>query len=205
MNYVDPTGHMPWDAKKILQQYQSEIAASASKYGVDPTVVAAVLYNENRIRFFVHDAKDFVGELNSLLGPGDVSLGLGQMTVSTALYLDLGPGLASSGAEFDKAKFAVLEATDQGTRMDYMGRLKDPATNIDYVAKYLGYLQKAGNFDSPEKLLDAYNNNTWTDDPTAYGQRYQTILGILQDLGITFSSGASSGPVQSLGGATRAE
>lgn len=115
------------------------------------------------------------------------------MTISTALYLDMNPTLAASGEEFDQAKFALLAATTDAVRIDYITRLEDPATNIDYVANYLACLQSAGKFDSPEKLLDAYNNNTWQDDPTAYGQQYGAVVKLLKDLGINFSPPSTSG------------
>ncbi|MEW6573563.1 MAG: RHS repeat-associated core domain-containing protein [Bacillota bacterium] len=189
INHTDPAGLLPKDAYLGVKQNQETIKEMASKYSVDPYLIAAVIVNENIFRWGYHQLKDDVGEVKTWFLPSDVSIGLGQMTISTAFYLDCNPKPVTSGVEFDKNKFALLRATDKVLREDYVERLKDPKTNIEYIAKYFAYLQECGGFASSEMLLDAYNNNTWYDEPTSYGSKYRMIVKMLNLLGITFDQG----------------
>lgn len=112
------------DIYNFLNKYQSEIRFHAARQGVPDTYVASVIAGENYGRKRSQDVKDIVGDWLNL----DVSLGPGQMTISTAAWLD---GITG-------------ELTPEQREM-YEEILTDPETNIEYVARYLSHLKNRDN------------------------------------------------------------
>ncbi|TKJ17723.1 hypothetical protein CEE44_04285 [Candidatus Woesearchaeota archaeon B3_Woes] len=112
------------DIYNFLNKYQSIIRWNAVKYGVPDTYLASIIASENYGRRRCDDLQDSVGDLLNL----DVSLGPGQMTISTAASLD---GITG-------------ELTPEQREL-YEERLTNPETNIEYVARYLSYLKNRDN------------------------------------------------------------
>ncbi len=108
----------------FLNEYQSIIRWNADREGIPDTYLASVIASENYGRRRFEDIKDIVGDWLNL----DISIGPGQMTVSTAARLD---GI-------------IGELTPEQREM-YEERLVDPVTNIEYVARFLSYLKNREN------------------------------------------------------------
>src|SRR3989338_5108788 len=110
------------------QQYSPEILAAAEKYDVSPVLIDAVFVEENDDRPVKEDWKDDIAlawnkSLGSLMGYTiDASLGVGQVNMSTAQFLD------------------TKYKRPSKTREELEEALQDPVQNIDYVAMNLAYL-----------------------------------------------------------------
>ena len=82
INYTDSTGHRSKKgADKIIKNNAQNIKDAASEFGVNPAILAATIYAEQRLN--VNWKDDFVDPLASDVL--DVSLGVGQISISTAM------------------------------------------------------------------------------------------------------------------------
>ncbi len=112
------------DIYNFLNKYQSIIRLNAAREGIPDTYLASVIASENYGRKIIDsDLKDFIGCILNL----DVSLGPGQVRKSTAAWLD-----------------GITGDLTPEQQEEYERRLKDPETNIEYVARNLAYLKKQG-------------------------------------------------------------
>lgn len=138
-------------ASNIIQNNALIIKDSAREFKVDPVIVGAVIYQEQATNVnFVDTLTDYVGGLLHF----NTSIGVGQVRIDTAKFLE----------EF----YPKLDPHRQNSWfIDYniarMERLKNPLTNIRYVAAKIHFSQerweKAG-FDikdKPEILGTLYN------------------------------------------------
>lgn len=125
------------DVYNFLNEYQSIIRWNATREGIPDTYLASVISSENYARRRFDDLQDIVGDWLNL----DVSLGPGQMTISTAARLD---GITG-------------ELTPEQREL-YEERLVNPVTNIEYVAKYLSYLKNRENR-FPDMTVEEFGNS----------------------------------------------
>lgn len=138
-------------AVKLIQSYRQLIKYAAREFATDPVAVGAVIYQEQATNVnFIDTLTDSIGGLLHL----NTSIGIGQVRVNTArdlekLYPELYPGKDSPPATNDT--FIRVE------------RLKDPYTNIRYVAAKLHFSETRwknhgfGITDKPEILGTLYN------------------------------------------------
>lgn len=138
-------------AAGLVKYYASLIKYAAQEFGIDPAIVGAVIYQEQATNVnFIDALTDYIGGLLHL----NTSIGIGQVRVNTAhnlekLYPELYPGKDNPPATNDT--FIRVE------------RLKDPHTNIRYVAAKLHFSEtqwKNAGFnigDQPEILGALYN------------------------------------------------
>lgn len=116
-------------AGKIIKAYQSLIVSAAKEFHVDPVMVGAVIFQEQASNVnFVDSLADYIGGLLLL----NTSVGVGQVRVNTARdleqqYSTLDPGV--DGSWPGEETFVRVE------------RLKEPFTNIRFVAAKLNFSQ----------------------------------------------------------------
>ncbi len=109
-------------ASNLIQNYTPIIKDAAREFKVDPVITAAVIYQEQSTNVnFIDKLTDYIG---GLLGV-NTSIGIGQVRINTAksleeYYSDLNPLYKEKG--FVNSNIVRVE------------RLKDPLTNIRYVA-----------------------------------------------------------------------
>ncbi len=126
INYTDPTGHAAVKLTKkeeavgkIIKKNKANIKKVSQTYIVDPVVVGGVIFAEQSLNV---DWKDSASDWIGFWGILDTSVGLGQVKMSTAKFLEL-----------DKR---VKMAASRGARYK---RLVNNGTNIVYVAAYIRY------------------------------------------------------------------
>jgi hypothetical protein len=116
------------------------IKNAAKAYGVDPRIIAGVIYTEQVKNVnYMDTATDRLG----FWGLFDTSIGLGQVKGSTAKFMeDLGyaPKSPAMDVEFILPVVGSVDGTETMTREM---RLEDNRQNILYVAAYLKYFQDA--------------------------------------------------------------
>lgn len=116
-------------ASALVNAYGKLIQAVAKEFGIDPVMIGAVIYQEQSTNVnFVDALTDYIGGILHL----NTSIGIGQIRVNTArdlerIYSDLDPNRGDS-----------LLANETFVRVE---RLKDPFTNIRYVAAKLHFSQ----------------------------------------------------------------
>ncbi|MBI5391646.1 hypothetical protein HZB00_01455 [Candidatus Woesearchaeota archaeon] len=101
-------------ADQFISEHEDAIQSAANNYGVPAELIAATLKTENVGRRKYEDFKDILG---TFLGK-DVSLGVGQVKISTAQRLEV----VSSGKWLSRDEIVTA--------------LNDPATNIGYIAQF---------------------------------------------------------------------
>ncbi|MDP3015158.1 MAG: hypothetical protein Q8N28_01970 [bacterium] len=142
-------------AANIIQNYASIIKNAANKFNIDSVMVGAVIYQEQATNVnFIDTLTDYIGGLLHL----NTSIGIGQIRVKTAEHLE--------------KYYPELDSCCQNTWfIDYnmvrVERLKDPLTNIRYVAAKIHLEPHAypeanefgkgveKNYDKVKKLLDS--------------------------------------------------
>lgn len=139
------------------------IEAAASAYDLEPELVAAFIFAEQRDQTQLEDAKEYVGATSIL--EGNTSIGLGQVVISTARNNDLFSDLLSPETRRNVShdQIANLLASDE--------------YNIFAVAKYIRTVADAGVQLQPSTInealqhfpgvdLQAYQENSeqWPDD-----------------------------------------
>jgi hypothetical protein len=138
-------------ASGLIQDHASIIRYTANEYGVDPVIVGAVIYQEQATNVnFIDALTDYIGGLLHL----NTSIGIGQIRIKTAKHLEkFYPGLDPY-----KNENSILDYN-----MVRVERLKDPFTNIKYVASKIHFTRerwKKAGFDiseRPEILGTLYN------------------------------------------------
>lgn len=138
-------------ATNVIRTYSSPILMAAREFGVDPVMVGGVIYEEQaRNVNFIDTLTDAIGgllHLNTSVGVGQVRMNIARDLEEVYPALDPGPDASWPGEE----TFARVE------------QLKDPVTNIRYVAAKLHFSQarwNAAGFDIakwPDILGTLYN------------------------------------------------
>ncbi len=151
------------DVAELIRDHAQYIKEAAEAYGVDPRIIAGVIYAEqvNNVNY-----EDIFGDWVGFYGLLDTSIGLGQVKVSTAkLVEDMGyiPKTSATEGGWELPAIGLVHGSETMAREK---RLENNQTNIMYVAAYLRYWQ-----DVWEDVYPQINN-----DPA--------ILGTLYNLGV---------------------
>lgn len=149
LNYFETNAEVR--AGNLIKEYRSIIKNAAAEFGVNPEMVGAAIYQEQATNVnFIDILTDYIGGLLRL----NTSIGIGQVRVRTAEHLEKQyPQLYSYRA-------SSLFLNDNAVRV---ARLKDPLTNIRYVAAKIHFTQERwsnAGFDiknKPEILGTLYN------------------------------------------------
>ena len=139
------------EVAELIRDNAQYIKDAAEAYGVDPKIVAGVIYAEQVKNVNYADmAGDWVGYYGLL----DTSIGLGQVKISTAKFIE------------DMGYIPKTSATEGGWDLPIMGpvygtqtmaremRLENNQVNTMYVAAYLKYFQDTWEEKNPEIASD---------------------------------------------------
>lgn len=145
-------------ARRIIEENKEIIKIAAKEFGVDPAMVAGVIYQEQSTNVnFADVLGDYIGGLIGV----NTSIGIGQVRIKTAEALE--------------EKFAELSPIVSGkniinTNAVRVEFLKDPLMNVRYVAAKIKFDQdrwKDAGFDIGDKLeiLGTLYNKESVDNP----------------------------------------
>lgn len=146
-------------SKKIMQNAEN-IKYAAEVFLVDENIIAAVIFVE---QYFNYDWKDVATDWISFYGFIDMSVGLGQVRLSTAEYIEergYMPKTEASEGGWNIPLIGFVHGTETMAREK---RLENDAINILYVAAYLKTFQDDWSSEyplissSPEILGTLYN------------------------------------------------
>lgn len=125
------------DAQKVITDNWDSIQKAAEEFGVDPYVVASVIYTEQSHNV---DWKDTATDWIGFYGILDTSIGVGQVKGSTAKFLEeegyVTPTKGSEGGW--NFPWGFVNGTETMARVK---RLENNEWNIFYVAAYIKYFQ----------------------------------------------------------------
>ena len=137
VKYVDPSGlSSQKEADEIIKENAEYIFSAAQEFGVNPIILAATIYAEQRLNV---DWKDnYVDPLVSTLvsSLADVSLGVSQVRISTAILVE-NEGYIQETIYYECHGNNAVNNRHQGV----IEKLLDNQENIRYAAAYLRYLQ----------------------------------------------------------------
>ena len=130
------------EAQRRIRENRNNIIASADKFGLDPKMVAIMIYTEQANNY---DFKDVLAD--SLLGRFgiDMSIGIGQVRVSTAERIENAGYMPQIILPYN---IPVIGRFIE--RQVRISKLKNPATNIDYVAGLVKNIVNNWETDYPE-------------------------------------------------------
>ncbi len=132
------TGKSEKKAAKIIYQNAKNIIDASFDYGVDPQIVAGVIYAEQANNVNLRDTlTDWVGAYSLL----DTSVGVGQVKMSTARTLEEAGYVPKTEAKEVAWQIPFMEGKNGSADMFLEKKLQDDKTNIVYVAAYIKYLQ----------------------------------------------------------------
>lgn len=114
---------MPETFGEQLPSRADVIRAAATKYNLDPRLVAAIILAEQRDQSQLEGAKDYTAATSPM--KANTSIGLGQVVISTAKSNDLFSDLIDA------------ETRSKLSHDDYARLLTDDAVNIFAIAKYI--------------------------------------------------------------------
>lgn len=143
------------NAKKIIQNNKSNILGAATQYGVDPAIVAGVIYAEQVLNV---DKMDYYTDWLGYYGV-NTSVGIGQVRIKTAKMLDKKKYVVIKNHYI----FNVYVLKVGNSNSDVYDRLIWNDINIIYVTAYLKYMQDVWKKDykkiasSPDILGTLYN------------------------------------------------
>ncbi len=151
------------DVAELIRDNAQYIKEAAEAYGVDPRIIAGVIYAEqvNNVNY-----EDVFGDWIGFYGLLDTSIGLGQVKVSTAKIVEDMGYIPKTSATEGGWEFPVIGPVHGTETMAREMRLENNQMNIMYVAAYLRYWQ-----DVWEDVYPQISN-----DPA--------ILGTLYNLGV---------------------
>ena len=192
---VDPTGlRSEEDADEIIKNNIQNIIIAAEKFGVNPAILAATIYAEQRLNVdWVDDITDGICGFYGI----DTSIGVAQVRISTAKFLEeqgYMPLVVAEDGGWNIPGAGFVSGTENMARAKM---LEDPAISIMYAAAYLKYFQDTWKSSYPEIdgrtaiLATLYNlghENTTPNpnpQPNEFGtfakdsyQRMRTMLGL---------------------------
>ncbi len=129
--------------KKFISRYKGEILSAALRHNVPPELIAATLENENLNRVLLDDLTDLIG---TYIGK-DVSLGVGQIRISTARNLHKQHG-------------------EDLTRVELVDRLNDSLKNIEEIAMFYEAEMQSMGIRNPNEVI--YNPERIVDLASRY-------------------------------------
>ena len=173
INYIDRNGKWPeWidtseeGAQEKIEENKENIIKAAEETGVDPALVALMIYTEQVHNYNIIDTLS--DRICGFYGV-DTSVGIGQVQISTAKEIEeMGymPLTCSTEGGW-KLPFGVfVHGTEQMAREK---KLEDDYTNIRYVAAYVALIEDTWR----EEFPDIYNRPdiVWTLYNTGYHNR----------------------------------
>lgn len=148
VTYKDPTGNRSQkDADQIIRDNAQFIINAAAEFGVNPGILAATIYAEQRLNVnWIDDVTDGIGGFYGI----DTSIGVAQVKVSTAKFLEeqgYMPKITSQDGGWNIPRIEFVNGTETMARAKM---LEDPETNIRYAAAYLSYYQNRWKVAYPE-------------------------------------------------------
>lgn len=154
LNLVDLNGAWPeWidvsekGAEKKIKDNSEYILKAAGIYGVDPKTVAGVIYAEQSLNVDIVDTStDWV----SFYGVIDMSVGIGQVRMSTAKLLEELGYVDETKAEEGGWDIPFVGFVHGTTTMAREKRLEDNETNILYVAAYIKLIEDTWKKEFPQ-------------------------------------------------------
>ena len=125
-------------AYKKIQDNADDILWYSSCYGIDPNIVAGVIFKE---QYSNYDWVDMCTDWVAFYGVIDMSVGLGQVRLSTAKFLEekgYVPKTSAKEAGLNVPLVGFVHGTETMAREK---RLEDNSWNIMYVAAYIKYFE----------------------------------------------------------------
>ena len=139
------------------------INKAAEEFGVDPKLIAAVIYTEQANNMNFRDVlTDGIGGFYGI----DTSIGIGQVKVSTAKLLEDKGYMPKTRAEEGGWSLPIFGFVSGTITMARSKKLKDDATNIKYVAAYIKLIQNTWEKEYPAIVNDP--KIVWTLYNTGY-------------------------------------
>ena len=130
--YTDPTGHRSKEAAdKIIKDNAQYIKDAAAEFGVNPAILAACIYAEQRLNV---DWKDDLTDRPLYFF--DTSVGISQVRISTAKMLEDAGYMPKTESYKIYANRIVVSREEA-----IADKLMDNKTNVRYAAAYLAYWQ----------------------------------------------------------------
>ena len=159
--YYPPSNNKEEKAAEKVKTNMKNIFDAANYYGVDPQIVAGVIYAEQSQNVNFRDTlTDWIGFYGL-----DTSVGVGQVKMSTAELLEDKGYVAKTTADEGGWDLPIIGDIDGTVTMAREKRLENDRMNIIYVAAYIKYLQ-----------------DTWQSEFPTIAKR-PDILGTLYNLG----------------------
>jgi len=181
IKYVDPNGETSITASIYLHRYSHMIVALEAKYGLPPSILASVVWNENKYRNVAHFTKDVAG----LCLWGRACLGICQVQMTTAAFLDTDPDPSTlqgiTNQAFESRKREAFSALSPQDRLALALKLhNDDVASLEYAAKYLALIKQATGIDDPQVLLANYNRGpeSWHNKPNDYGKAHREHMSL---------------------------
>jgi len=135
------------DALKRIQELAEYIRSYAAQFDVDPVIVGSVIFVE---QFNNYNLVDVWTDWLAISGLIDMSVGVGQVRVSTVKYLEeqgYVPAISFKKLNVSFSGFLIAESSENVAR--YLCLLND-STNVFYVAAYIKCLEDIWSEDYPE-------------------------------------------------------
>lgn len=150
-------------AKDKIRDNKENINKAAEEFGVDPKLIAAVIYTEQANNMNFRDVlTDGIGGFYGI----DTSIGIGQVKVSTAKLLEDKGYMPKTRAEEGGWSLPIFGFVSGTITMARSKKLKDDATNIKYVAAYIKLIQNTWEKEYPAIVNDS--KIVWTLYNTGY-------------------------------------
>ena len=150
-------------AKDKIRDNKENINKAAEEFGVDPKLIAAVIYTEQANNMNFRDVlTDGIGGFYGI----DTSIGIGQVKVSTAKLLEDKGYMPKTRAEEGGWSLPIFGFVSGTITMARSKKLKDDATNIKYVAAYIKLIQNTWEKEYPAIVNDP--KIVWTLYNTGY-------------------------------------
>ena len=183
-------GERNGSAAQVIRTNKSIIKNAATRYEVDPKILAGVIYVE---QYYNVDWVDATTDWIAFYGIIDMSVGVGQVRHSTAILLEE-KGYVSPTQKEEGGWSLPFGKTVYGTEtMARHKRLEDNEWNITYGAAYLRYLQDLWGEEFPEiatrpDILGALYNlgdkkpPHSNPKPNEFGERVQKYYDLMESL-----------------------
>ena len=187
--YIDSKAY-----NKIVSNSE-DILYYANHYEVDPSIVAGVIFVE---QYYNYDWKDVLTDWIGLTGVIDMSIGLGQVRMSTAKYLEdqgyVTPVEIQTNENNEFIPYLLMVHSNIDRESLIRGtRLENDTWNINYVAAYIKALEDLWKKDfpeissSPDILGTLYNlghekKPNSTPKPNWFGEKVGDIYNMMGDV-----------------------
>ncbi len=133
------------EAGNKIKDNAQNITDAANCFGVDPRVVAGVIYAKQSINV---DFKDTLTDWTGFYGV-NTSVGLGQVRISTAEFLEEKGYITKTKASEGGWNLPFIGHVDGTTTMAREKRLENDRINCYYVAAYIRYFQDTWKYKFP--------------------------------------------------------